>query len=381
MGSASDYLRMVSNDARSIGSVRNGLTTYTSSAGINVLRLFQNTLLRSGPRVCTSVWDSRGVAPFTSIVGVAYGNGVIVIAGSGGAVNPLWYSTDNGLTWNPASGTLFPGGECSDVKFGGGKFVAVGMQAYNAGDWYSENNPNTYYSTDGVNWTQWFIVGYSPIYGRIPQVDFKNDQWTMVDESYYPVYSPPEGFTSFIVTNLAGVTIQPVFGMFPELLFNVTGYANDGNGTQLVFGRNLNYGNGDQYDTGYKITSTDTVLLQVPGIFPRVVAHGNGVWVVAGDSIVKYSTDGASSWLSCTGDLFDGGSIAKVRFINGAFYIIGLKASKGFITKSTDGQTWDAITPIPDVSEFFYDITCDQDGNLIAVSTTKVFFQKTKCNY
>jgi hypothetical protein len=92
---------------------------------------------------CGKGWRSA-LLPFTSVNGIAYGNGIWVAVGNTGSPsNNIAYSID-GSNWNTANGDSF-GGYGNKVAYGNGNFIAVGYQGCNVATIYT--------STDGINWS------------------------------------------------------------------------------------------------------------------------------------------------------------------------------------------------------------------------------------
>ena len=78
--------------------------------------------------------------------GSTYGGGKFILGGGGGSTQ-IRYSTD-GKIWNTGSIYNVESG-ISGVAYGSGKYVAVS----NVSDNYNDGRPETFTSTDGINWT------------------------------------------------------------------------------------------------------------------------------------------------------------------------------------------------------------------------------------
>ena len=381
-GSASDYLRMVSNDAISIRSLRNGLTNYTNPKIVNLLRLFQSA---RAPQIISN-WRSPNSPPSSSIRSIAYGNGVFVVASS---VGPLWYSNDNCDTWSQADGTLFPGGNCYDVRFDVGVFIAVGTQVIDPGE-YASVTANNYYSTDGRVWTPEFFETFSISH----RVAYAQARWIVVNYFYGTLtQGGPSGLTDVVFVDDVGDPVR-TYNIHPRMS-QVAGIASDGTST-VVVGTQYDYqlpvldGEGNVIDiqtfTGDKaIRMVTSDPSSAPGIsFPGAtyltgVAYGNGNWVITGvhptGSIMFYSTD-TESWTQVVEDPFNEGHAYRVQFVNGVFYAVGAAGGKGAIATSTTGEIWTRLTDVPNVPNEFTDILIGVDAKLIVVGTDGVFLSK-----
>lgn len=90
-------------------------------------------------------WTSRDVASsgYTSVVRLAYGNGMFVAAGT----TNLSARSFNGITWEVAT-SAFPTGGCGLLAFGAGTFVSIGTSV-------SSGNKSiaVLTSTNGLNWS------------------------------------------------------------------------------------------------------------------------------------------------------------------------------------------------------------------------------------
>ena len=379
MGGASEYTDMVKYDIQNVdGTRRNSITQFTYPVRTNVYRLFKDHVLETQLRsLCKVSWLVPTRPPQSGILSVAYGNGVIVVTNGS-----LWYSNDKGATWSQADGTLFPGGSCSNVTFGGGKFVAVGNLAIDPST-YRSTTPNNYYSTDGKVWTQGFFNTYS----ISPRVAYTSGQW-IVANYYYGMVNQGgiEGLADVIITNNAGGVVG-TYGFHP-LMNQVNAIASDGTTTlvvgvqQDIFLPNYDdYGNQDGFTTvpgekALRITSNATGIPFPQVFFFTAAGFGNGIWVLAGivsiTSIMFYSTD-TVTWTQVEVDPFNAGYAYAIRFIDGVFYALGTDATKGCVMKSTDGQQWTPLAGIPTVLHEYTDIIRTPEGNLILVGVDGVW--------
>ena len=124
--------------------------TYTHSTNYNLYGVAGNVSTyiavgKSGHIVRTTnaptAWSEVSSGITVDLWGIEYDNGVWV---AGGGDKTIIYSTDDGVTWHNAIKT---GDENAhnvfirDIVYGNGKFVAISPYG------------NSYYSTDGINWT------------------------------------------------------------------------------------------------------------------------------------------------------------------------------------------------------------------------------------
>lgn len=113
------------------------------------------------------------------------------------------------------------------------------------------------------------------------------------------------------------------------------------------------------------------------------LAYGGSKYVVGGYTIdyanyfLKYSSDGITWTTASTANV----TFFKVRYVNGAFYAMGIDnnypASSGIIMRSTDGITWTNITPSNLAFNVYYynDVTWDGTKyHFLGADATYTFF-------
>ena len=384
VGGASDYLTMVKYDAQTAyGTTINALTEYTRPSVRNLQRLYYERLFATTPtRVCTTLWTKSGHQMAGPADAVAYGNGTIVMSVYSGLETFILYSTDDGVTFQEANGSVLKSGRCYSIAFGDGMFVAVGEQGVINPDTFESDDPNNYYSTNGIDWTPQKF----PLFATSRHVSFWNERWIVTNAYLNPYVTDgyPSGITNIHSYSKNGGQLS-VDGLFPGMQ-NITGVAKDERGATVFVGQNIEYTviDGMESTTYYGYSA----LVMVPNVITMVigdrttiwsgVAYGGGVWVMIGilsdysTYVMRYSTN-ATTWNSCNGDPFTGGAVYKVRYINGAFYAVGVIAGGlGRIVKSVNGQDWTTMTGLPPMTYEFTDITADSNGNLVAVGQSVV---------
>lgn len=242
-------------------------------------------------------------APLTfNAVGVAYGDGVYIAVGNGGAVG---ISNDSGNTWTVSS----PGStNLQSIAYGGdGKFVAVGGTAY------------IYTEDFGVTWNNGVIANLSFI-----TVCYGNGMWVAGPTASLAYYS-----TDGINWNQSNTT---------QVTFTASGsYFNPDNNTFYFVGTGVSAGSGVMF------TSTDAINFQM--YYPaqgynyifRSITYGNSRYVMVGNSGMSFSTDG-TTWMYFSPNNITG-IIYEIIFDGTKFILVGEVG----IATSTDGITWTIV--------------------------------------
>ncbi|MDR2159016.1 MAG: hypothetical protein LBP23_02990 [Treponema sp.] len=281
------------------------------------------TVLQNLP-VSLAKWQAVADAKITTeIQAAAYGNGVFV---AGSRSNASAAYSHNGISWTAldAEATTFGANSFQQIRFLNGKFYAVGAGGAMAS------------SSNGVSWT---AITQSVTFGRINDVAWGAGKLVIVISGGKMAWSGNGGATwtgsdqtaIFKKDDGAAVNINSiVYGAGKFVAVGQSGtaaWSTDGitwtdagpgvSGTHTIFG-NTSAGNA--------------------GI--KMIAHGNGVFVAAGQGKAAVSPDGAvwqaidlssllgtggTSWLNC------------VVFADGKFVAGG---GNGKLVYSSDGVRW-----------------------------------------
>lgn len=259
------------------------------------------------PGTGAAVWATQNANIGTNIyAGIAYGNGLWVIAGYGGSQS-IRTSTD-AITWTTRVGGY---AQFEDAAFGNNLWVAVGYGKVRT-------------STDAITWaTRTSNLGNV----QIKSVAYGDGVW-VIGAYQGKIASSTDGITWVTRTS----NIDPAFNIWD---------VSYGNGKWVAAA------GGGMY--GYAAVSTDSVTwtshiipIGGPGIDMKAVAYGNGVWVIGGEgSEIGISTD-AITWTSVTSHPGWGtnNEIISIVYGNGFFVSAENNFSQGEIKTSTDGITW-----------------------------------------
>lgn len=277
---------------------------------------------------CTSTLDSG--PDIGTIYGVATYGGMWVAVGyrysTYSAV--ILYSSD-GITWLEAVNNLNANGIFKGVTFGAGVFVAYGSKV-GVGP-YIETSP------DGIVWTAQSAWTSSPIYG----IGFNCITYTF--PQFLIVLSDNVGaFTWISILGTSGWTVQDYFltdaGVVPQA-------AVVGGGKYIAL-------TGKDPDT-VTISSSPTGVAfnnypqtAVPPSFGGA-SYGNGLWGVAYNDTVGYSTDGETYGFLTPTPFSGGGKVINgLSFLDTNHYAFGqyLNGSAAIMARSADLVSWTTTT-------------------------------------
>ena len=224
---------------------------------------------------------------------IAYGNGTFVAVGRNVTQNII-YSTDDGLTWTPASGQNTTA-DFKRIVYANGYFVAVAYQA--------SGNQLISYSTDGINWSV------------VSVIDQEWDSITYGDGKFLAVSSTAYDSSANRV-------------MYSESLIPNRFVAVSTDGTNRVM----------YSDNGIKWLSASAPQTNNW----RCVTYGNGKFVAVasastGNDRVMYSSDG----INWTGVSVELNPWYSVTYGNGKFVAVASTGTNG-VMYSSDGISWTA---------------------------------------
>ena len=297
------------------------ISNYLGKATSTVATL---TVPPAGP---LDTWQWRNPLPQgNGLAAVAYGNGLFVGVGDGGAI----VTSSDGATWSVQSSGIESW--LTAVAFGNGRFVAAGGPGV------------VVTSEDGTNWVrQPFPVGTYP-----NAIAFGNDRFVVGSYSFLFMSTDGEHWTG--PTSLSSAAIYSLAygnGLFVGVgannaIFTSTdgiSWNNQSPGfipvMQLM---GVTYGNNRFVAVGYADTANSidgTNWTRVPhGTATTLfsVAYGNGQYVGVGSNGGAKSADGAS-WTQMT--LLN--SLRGITFGNGLFAGVG---QNGVISTSSDTVSW-----------------------------------------
>jgi hypothetical protein len=251
-------------------------------------------------------WNTQTSNFTTTINSVAYANGVWVAGGAGGTLRT---STDNAVTWNTQTSN-FGASIIFSVAYGNGVWVAGGQ----SGTLRTSTN-------DGVTWnTQTSNFGASSIFS----VAYGNGVWVA-------------GGTGAVLRTSTndGVTWNTQTSNFANNICSVA----YGNGVWVAGGQNgrIRTSTDDGVTWNTRTSNFTTTVISV--------AYGNGVWVAvgsglisAGTSLYNISTNNAVSWVDQSGqggsNLIIGFTTAYSMAYGNGVWVAGLHA--GSIASQSD---------------------------------------------
>lgn len=248
------------------------------------------------------VWTDEGGTPFLTtdtIYALAYGNGKFA-AGSSLAANAsgsgkIRHSSD-GVSWNESSGTFFNIRAMTFSDYNGGRFVA------------GDASGNSYYSTDGVNWSTAKSAGTGGLVLAIASGDGK-----LAAVGYGIAYSE-DGGENWTSVAWSGTTRGIAYG----------------NGVWVVVGNSGKIGYSTNLTAWTEVTGVTTSNFQK-------VIFGNGKFVAVGESgIMFYSTDG-QTWNEITNKGFTTSNVIYALGYGNGYFIA---ASGSIIEYSHNGIDW-----------------------------------------
>lgn len=372
--------------------------------------------LAAGAPAQTFSYNAQQPLPVFGNGGAAYGNGVYVVAGSGGFI----YRSLDGFHWAVAKNPTFINTNYNSVCFAQGLFVACaanGAIATSADglNWYLQNSGTTQqatfstylngryyvtcdggvilYSTNATNWVTESIAASTYEFGSITYGNgkyvMKVYDATLPDSSTY-IFSSTTGTNGWTSSQISGETtssynfISYLNNKFYCFLSDQHIYiSTDGStwtrftsapitssGYQIFGGT---YANGTYYFYGFDsktygalFSSPDgTNFVELPKGFSDQIlnlVYGNGVFVsVNGESFA--SSTNATNWVSAAGSYYG-------LAYNGTNYVAVGGAggsSDGYIAVSPDFVNWTNVTPA--WTPYYSGITYG-DGKFAAVGYT-----------
>lgn len=305
----------------------------------------------SGTNLLTSsdgiTWTARtaGTAIFNY---AAYGAGVYVVVGTGGAV----YSSPDLVTWTSRSAGA---AAFNDVIFANGVFVAVGA------------SNSVYSSADGITWTQRTATG------TFTRIIYANSLFVAIGNSGVIVTSPDGTTWTSRTSNVSQTLVDVVWNGSLFCAVAGTTSANTGaittspdgvtwtartptdntlgfcsvswTGSRFVVTSFYNSLASPQLS--YVFTSTDgitwsrTSLARV-GIF-TYSAYLGGKMLAVGPASIQTSTDG-SNWVNCEHVQYVPTALNRTYKYGGKYYALSTTAG---IFQSSDGITWSAARTAP----------------------------------
>ena len=304
---------------------------YAVTFGMNLFVAVGNRIIRTSPDGIT--WTTRS-SPFTSLRGVAYGNGMFIAVGYSGSV----MTSNDGTNWVTRSSV---NNTLGGITFANNIFVAI-----------PEYNNNVLTTANGLSWSYRFFGGttitlYSVAHGSNGFV-VMGDQMTTTSTDgtnwiRHNNLNPVEfdGITSangiYAATGVGGAIQTSTDGINWA---SQTGRQNDLNAVTYGHGRFVAVGklgtilsssNGVSWETND--SGTSNYFIEVRCCNDKFIAFG--IRYNGSGSIVR-STNGVH-WVSCTG--------GEDNWMNGVAYGAGVYVavgSGGTILTSTNAEHWNA---------------------------------------
>ena len=122
-------------------------------------------------------------------------------------------------------------------------------------------------------------------------------------------------------------------------------------------------------------TPTWTTQGGSPSASWTALAYGNGAYVVTDGSSTKITTDAGATWSNTTGS---SGGLADITYNNGKFY--GVQTG-GWVSESTDGNTWSSIGQIGLGRSGARKIAVSDTGILMVVTTNDQYVDEVEVSY
>ena len=396
----SSFLALTSTDG--VHWTQSTVVSPTSSSGYaygDNLAYGNSTYVAVGNAAFTSpdgqTWTEHNISsidPSTSTIvfeAPVFGNATFVTLGIDAANNlapNLYYSSDNGSTWNAATITVASGDVLGGVAWNGSTFVAVGIDyssSCNGGNgcglvftspdgktWTQQADvaaatnglfsvlatgssfvANGFTSTDGINWSQ----------SSAPNPNSAPDPLQAIQYSHTALWT---GAQFIAVNNAVNSNTMLSTDTSPDYVNWTTASQASGpitnlydavyiNNQYMILGNTLGGYNNEPGDD-VVLTSPDGLswtqtVIDTNNSGMRGIAWSGSEYVVVGSSIAT-SSDG-KTW-SEPGNL--GYTLNDVSYGNSEFVAVGNKLSgpSGVIQTSTDGKTWVTRTsPTPDYIE------------------------------
>ena len=250
-----------------------------------------------------SAWENimptlRSIGMTSTARSIAYGNGIWVVANSGGLIA----TSSDGETWIQQTSS-FGTTVISRVAYGNGLWVAVGGDGKLAT------------STNGVSWTQQ-TSSFGSTY--IWSVAYGDGLWVAV------------GNDGKLATSSNGTSWTQQTSSFGTTAILDVAYAN---------GLWIAVGAGGKLATSSNGTSwTPQTIIYAASI--QSVAYGNGLWIIAGGSGVLATSSNGTSWTQRTSG-FGSSAITSVAYGDGRWIAVG---ASGKLATSSFGVSWTLLT-------------------------------------
>jgi hypothetical protein len=259
-------------------------------------------------------WTQRTTLPTTpNAYAIGYGSGRWLIAASSGT--SVWYSTDDGVTWNTGTATSYSFGQRTQIPFGAGVFV---LANYAAGA-----SAKVQTSPDGVTWTTRTVStftgqAYNCVFGNGYFVYFGNNS-----ASLGSIQTSSDGITWTQRSNEAacayrGWSLNGDFGRTAASIANIFTCVTAGDPTSgMTFAAN------SLLDSSYPVMSPFAI---------------NGAFI-GGRNVAAGAPYTSIDGVRFTSSLPTLQNSAQLASFNGLFY--GATASGGNVEmRSQDGVTW-----------------------------------------
>ena len=332
-------------------------------------------------------WQQHSMEPLTnqpSFDSPVFANGVFASLGTDSTAQPIYYSADGGVTWQPAATSLPTTDFMFSMASNGHGFVLTGI------DVTVSSGPAgvVYTSTDGKTWTRQALAGDGN--GFYEPTLWNGSNFVTVSSASIGtaanVYTSPDGV---IWTTGASATIPGFSGFHHPIVWTGSGYLGTGAGalqtqssadfatwTAGLNGANgptddlavVSYLNGHYLAAGPRLyVGTDEVIFESSDGLKwnqvlttstsgelQALAYGNGVYVAAGTAGDSYTSTDAKTWTAAT--LPSSVQVSGLAFGNGTFVAVGDSGSitrSGYVATSTDGKTWTQQTLAAPTNNWF----------------------------
>jgi photosystem II stability/assembly factor-like uncharacterized protein len=273
-------------------------------------------------------WTYRNVGTSYNFNAVTFANNTFVAVGDGVFTSP------DGITWTeravpqPAPECDWPkkpNAQLKAVTYGNGIFVAVGCVVCSVPlDQIYEIRYQILASLDGINWNWIYYIAPIELFACcLEDIAYGNGLFMAVGD--FCVFTSSDGIT-WEDTN-------------PEILTDYTLHG-------ITYANNRFVGVGEYGSFGAILTTEDGGITwdkRLYGITTALfdVIYANNTFVAVGENCAIYTSSDGISWAPVDPPPCSEYVLRSITYGKNKFVAVGVNESKGFITTSPDGMTWE----------------------------------------